>query len=63
METMHRQLFGEVTSAGWSHGAVVASDVVLLGRFYGRFADHADEIARRMVFQASGEALAREPAI
>ena len=63
METMHRQLFGEVMSPGWAHGAVVASDVVLLGRFYGRFADHADEIARRMVFQASGEALGRERAI
>ena len=63
METMHRELFGEVMSPGWAHGPVVASDVVLLGRFYGRFADHADEIARRMVFQASGEALAREQAI
>ncbi|GAB7066387.1 phosphate signaling complex protein PhoU [Mycobacterium hodleri] len=63
METMHRELFGQVMSPGWEHGAVVASDVVLLGRFYGRFADHADEIARRMVFQTSGEALAREQAI
>lgn len=63
MDTMHRELFEEVMSPAWSHGAVVASDVVLLGRFYGRFADHADEIARRTVFQASGEALAREHAI
>jgi phosphate transport system protein len=62
METMHRELFAEVMSPSWKHGAVVASDVVLLGRFYGRFADHADEIARRMVFQASGEALTREHA-
>lgn len=63
MEAMHRELFAEVMSPGWAHGAVVASDVVLLGRFYGRFADHADEIARRMVFQASGEALGRTPAV
>jgi phosphate transport system protein len=63
METMHRELFAEVMSPGWAHGAMVASDVVLLGRFYGRFADHADEIARRMVFQDSGESLAREQAI
>ena len=63
METMHRDLFEEVMSPRWAYGAVVASDVVLLGRFYGRFADHADEIARRMVFQASGEPLAREQAI
>ena len=63
MEMLHRELFAEVMSADWAHGAVVASDVVLLGRFYGRFADHADEIARRMVFQSSGEALARERAV
>lgn len=63
METMHRELFVAVTSPGWAHGAMVASDVVLLGRFYGRFADHADEIARRMVFQSSGEAPEREHAV
>ncbi|HEY6576125.1 MAG TPA: phosphate transport system regulatory protein PhoU, partial [Mycobacterium sp.] len=27
---------------------------VLLGRFYGRFADQAGEIARRVNFQATG---------
>jgi len=63
METMHRELFAAVTSPRWAHGAMVASDVVLLGRFYGRFADHADEIARRMVFQSSGEAPEREHAV
>ncbi|MEU0496606.1 PhoU domain-containing protein [Mycobacterium sp. NPDC006124] len=63
METMHRELFAEVMSSRWTHGPVVASDVVLLGRFYGRFADHADEIARRMVFQTSGEPLARNLAV
>lgn len=63
METVHQQLFHQVMSPGWAHGAVVASDVVLLGRFYGRFADHADEIARRMVFQTSGDAIRRSHAI
>ncbi|MDP9165361.1 MAG: phosphate signaling complex protein PhoU [Actinomycetota bacterium] len=62
METVHQQLFREVMRPGWSHGAVVASDVVLLGRFYGRFANHADEIARRMVFQTNGDAIARTSA-
>ena len=42
MEAMHQELFRAVTSSGWVHGSGVASDVVLLGRFYGRFADHAD---------------------
>jgi phosphate transport system protein len=63
METIHQELFREVMSLRWAHGAAVASDVVLLGRFYGRFADHADEIARRLVFQTSGAAVARQPAV
>jgi len=31
-----------------------AVDVTLLGRFYERFADHAVEVARRVIFQATG---------
>lgn len=60
METVHRTLFAAVTGPQWAHGAGMASDVVLLGRFYGRFADHADEIARRMIFQSSGRSVTRE---
>lgn len=54
METLHRELFAAVMSPQWRHGPGVASDVVLLGRFYGRFADHAEGIARRLTFQTSG---------
>jgi phosphate transport system protein len=54
MDDLHRHLFTVVTSPRWSHGPVVAIDIVLLGRFYGRFADHAGEIARRVVFQTTG---------
>jgi phosphate transport system protein len=54
MDDLHRRLFRVVTSSRWSHGPVVAIDIVLLGRFYGRFADHAGEIARRVVFQTTG---------
>lgn len=32
-----------------------ARDVALLGRFYERFADHAVEIGRRVIFQATGK--------
>ncbi|PQM46687.1 Phosphate-specific transport system accessory protein PhoU [Mycobacterium talmoniae] len=39
---------------GWSDGIAAAVDVALLDRFYERFADHAVEIARRVVFQATG---------
>ena len=31
-----------------------AVDVTLLGRYYERFADHAVEIARRVIYQATG---------
>jgi phosphate transport system protein len=32
-----------------------AIDVTLLGRFYERFADHTVEVARRVIFQATGK--------
>ncbi|MDT5327725.1 MAG: phosphate transport system protein [Mycobacterium sp.] len=54
MEDLHRYLFRVVSSPRWSHGPGVAIDIVLLGRFYGRFADHAGEIARRVIFQTTG---------
>jgi phosphate transport system protein len=54
MEDLHRQLFRVVSSPRWSHGSVVAIDIVLLGRFYGRFAAHAGGIARRVIFQTTG---------
>ena len=33
----------------WTHGVPAAVDVTLLGRYYERFADHAVEIARRVI--------------
>ena len=32
-----------------------AVDVTLLSRFYQRFADHAVEVARRVIFQVTGQ--------
>jgi phosphate transport system protein len=63
METLHRELFAAVTGPQWPHGPGIASDVVLLGRFYGRFADHAEAIARRLVFQTSGMPASIERAV
>lgn len=54
MNDLYRRLLGTVLNEGWSHGVAAASDVVLLGRFYERFADNAVEIARKVIFQASG---------
>jgi hypothetical protein len=36
------------------HGVRAAVDVALLGRFYERFADHAVEVGRRVVFMVTG---------
>ena len=38
----------------WQDGVCSAVDVALLGRFYERFADHAVEIGKRVVFEATG---------
>jgi hypothetical protein len=38
-----------------THGVASAVDITLLGRFHERFADHAAEIRRRVVFQVTGQ--------
>lgn len=55
MDDLHRYLFTVLMDPQWKHGVVAAVDVALLGRFYERFADHAVEVARRIIFQATGE--------
>ncbi len=54
MDELHRQLFNELLDHEWKFGVPAAVDVALLGRFYERFADHAVEVGRRVVFQATG---------
>lgn len=54
MDALLRSLFTVLMDREWKHGVVAAVDVTLLGRFYERFADHAIEVARRVVFQAVG---------
>jgi phosphate transport system protein len=56
MDRLHQQLFGVLMDMEWRHGVAAAVDVTLLGRFYERFADHAVEIGRRVVFEATGRA-------
>ncbi len=54
MDDLHRHLFTVLMDRQWNHGVASAVDVTLLGRFYERFADHAVEIGRRVIFQATG---------
>ena len=56
MDRLHKQLFSVLMDEEWPHGVAAAVDVTLLGRFYERFADHAVEIGRRVVFEATGHA-------
>jgi phosphate transport system protein len=56
MNDLNRELLTTVLNESWSEGVAAATDVALLGRFYERFADHAVDIARKVIFQASGVA-------
>jgi phosphate transport system protein len=55
MDDLHKHLFTVLMDREWKHGVATAVDVTLLGRFYERFADHAVEIGRRVVFEVTGE--------
>lgn len=56
MDDLHRHLFTVMLDRDWQHGTTAAVDVTLLSRYYERFADHAVEISRRVIFQATGHA-------
>ncbi len=54
MDELHRHLFTILLDRQWPHPVATAVDVTLLSRYYERFADHAVEIGRRVIFQATG---------
>jgi phosphate transport system protein len=54
VDNQHRHLFTLLIDRKWQDGVCAAVDVALLGRFYERFADHAVEVGRRVVFEATG---------
>lgn len=60
MDDLHRHLFTVLMDREWKHGVAAAVDVTLLGRFYERFADHAVEVARRVIFQVTGRSSEEE---
>ena len=55
MDDLHRELVTTVTGGSWKHGTEAAVDVVLLARYYERFADHAVSVAHRVVWLVTGE--------
>lgn len=54
VDAEHRHLFTLLIDHKWQDGVGSAVDVALLGRYYERFADHAVEIGKRVVFEATG---------
>jgi phosphate transport system protein len=54
VDAEQRHLFSLLIDHKWQDGVCSAVDVALLGRYYERFADHAVEIGRRVVFDATG---------
>ncbi|MQA24700.1 MAG: phosphate signaling complex protein PhoU [Micromonosporaceae bacterium] len=54
MDALHRRLF-EVVLDDWKHGVEAAIDAALLGRFYERYADHAVNAGKQILYLVTGE--------
>jgi phosphate transport system protein len=54
MDDVHRSMFQQMTDDAWPHGMAAAVDLTLLNRYYERFADHAVNVAGRVIFLATG---------
>jgi phosphate transport system protein len=55
MDELHRELFEVMFSPKWTEGTEAAVDGALLGRFYERYADHAVNAGRHVIFLVTGE--------
>jgi phosphate transport system protein len=58
MDQLHRGLFEHMFGPKWTEGTEAAVDNALLGRFYERYADHAVNAGRHVVFLVTGESIA-----
>jgi phosphate transport system protein len=54
MDALHMQLFSALIDHEWKYSVSAGVEAALLGRFYERFADHAVEIGRRVIFMGGG---------
>ncbi len=55
MDHLHRALFEQMFDPKWADGTEAAVDSALLGRYYERYADHAVNAGRHVVFLVTGE--------
>ena len=58
MDDLHRELLAILLGDDWPYGVETAIDGALLGRFYERYADHAVNAGRHVVYLVTGEAQA-----
>jgi phosphate transport system protein len=56
MDELERSLYAKILNPGWSHGVEAAVDAALLARFYERYADHAVNAGRHVIYLVTGEA-------
>jgi len=55
IDELQKQLFGLMLGTAWRHGVEPAVDGALLGRWYERYADHAVNAGRHVVYFVTGE--------
>ncbi len=55
MDQLRKSLFRILLDDTWTAGVEPAIDIVLLGRYYERIADHAVSMARRVVYLVTGQ--------
>lgn len=54
IDTLARQLFSVLLDPAWPHGVAPAIDAAQLARWYERFADHAVNAGRRVIYFVTG---------
>ncbi|EIT88174.1 phosphate ABC transporter [Parascardovia denticolens IPLA 20019] len=61
LDALHEKTFELATSDAWPASRQQIIDLVLLGRYYERFGDHAVSVARMLVYMVSGFDPTKEP--
>lgn len=55
VDDVHRHLFQLLTAREWPHSTTSAVDVTLLSRFFERYADHCVNVAKCIIYLATGQ--------
>lgn len=55
MDDLHRRLLGVILGRDWNHRVETAVDMALLGRYYERYADHAVNASKHVIYFITGE--------